>query len=362
VDERLTTAYDYELPASLIAQTPAASRDASRLMVVRGDALEDRVFSELPDLLHPGDVLVLNETRVIPARLQAVRQTGGRVEVLLCEPKHMQRETPAIERSASHRWLALLRPSKRIREGERLRFLAGEDELGFAIVGERVEEGMRAIELHLSLPHDAFLQRAGRLPLPPYIHNESDEAQRRYQTVFARIPGSIAAPTAALHFTPELLDAVQNRGIEIAKIALHVGIGTFAPVRTELVDDHRMHSERYRVPQNAADCIGRAQKEGRRIVAVGTTVVRALEGCVAERGALQPGEGSTSLFITPGFQFRAVDAMITNFHLPRSTLLMLVSAFAGRDRILRAYRAAIERRYRFFSFGDAMLLDVGRST
>jgi S-adenosylmethionine:tRNA ribosyltransferase-isomerase len=344
VDERIVAAYDYRLPKELIAQHPAARRDASRLMLVQDDVLEDHVFSELPRLLREDDVLVLNETRVIPARLRATRPTGGKVEVLL------------VACYGERRWLALIRPSKQIREGERLTFHTEEEELGFAIIGASSAEGMREIELHLSLPLETFLERAGRLPLPPYIHNESDEAQRRYQTVFARVPGSIAAPTAALHFTPELLDAVAARGIEVVKVVLDVGVGTFAPVRTERIDEHRMRAEHYTIPQQAVERITGAQQEGRRIVAVGTTVVRTLEGCVAEHGSLQPGEGSTSLFITPGFHFRIVDAMITNFHLPRSTLLMLVSAFAGRERILRAYRTAIERRYRFFSFGDAMLL------
>ncbi len=351
MDERLVAAYDYQLPKELIAQRPAERRDASRLMLVRDDLFEDHVFSELPQLLREGDLLVLNETRVIPARLFAHRTTGARVELLLVS------DAERAEGSASRHYRALLRPSKRVREGERLTFRAGEDELGFAIVGASHPEGVRDIELRVSLPLDTFFERAGRLPLPPYIHNESDEAQRRYQTVFARIPGSIAAPTAALHFTSELLDELARRGIEVAELSLDVGLGTFAPVRGEHIDGHRMHAEHYNVPQDTAERITLARQAARRVVAVGTTVVRALEGCVVEHGTLRPCEGSTSLFITPGFRFRVVDAMITNFHLPRSTLLMLVSAFAGRERMLRAYRAALERRYRFLSFGDAMLLE-----
>jgi S-adenosylmethionine:tRNA ribosyltransferase-isomerase len=349
VDERLVTAFEYELPQELIAQSPATQRDRARLMVVRGEHFEDRVFSELPQLLRAGDVMVLNETRVIPARLHATRATGGHVEVLLC---HRERATPI-----SQHWLALIRGSKRVREGERIAFRAGEEELGFAVVGATRTDGMREVELRSSTPFEAFLERAGQLPLPPYIHNESDEAQRRYQTVFARVPGSIAAPTAALHFTPELLDAVAARRIEVVKLVLEVGIGTFAPMRAERIDDHRMHAERYSLSPATARTIEAARTEGRRVVAVGTTVVRALEGCFADRGRLEPGDRSTSLFIAPGFRFNVVDVLITNFHLPRSTLLVLVSAFAGRERMLDAYRTAVARGYRFFSFGDAMLLE-----
>jgi S-adenosylmethionine:tRNA ribosyltransferase-isomerase len=356
VDERLVTAFDYELPQELIAQSPAPERDRARLMVVHGGHFEDHVFSELPELLRPGDVLVLNETRVIPARLHAQRESGGRVEILLCHGARSERNEYS-RTTATQKWLALLRPSKRIREGERLAFRVGTEDLGFAIVGTSHPEGMREVELHLALPFEQFLGCAGRLPLPPYIRNESDEAQLRYQTVFARIPGSIAAPTAALHFTPELLEAVAARGIEITKLTLDVGIGTFAPMRVSRIDEHRMHAERYTLSAQTVSAIERARSEGRRIVAVGTTVVRALEGCVADRGRLEPGAGSTSLFIVPGFGFNVVDALVTNFHLPRSTLLVLVSAFAGREQVLAAYRAAVARSYRFFSFGDAMLLE-----
>lgn len=349
MDERFVAAFDYQLPQELIAQEPAPQRDRSRLMVVHDDAFEDHVFSELAQLLQPGDVLVLNETRVIPARLHATRATGGHVEILLCHPERAA--GPTLH------WLALLRPSKRIRDGELLTFRVGEEELGSAIVGAAHAEGMREIEIQTSLPMGAFLERAGRLPLPPYIHNESDEAQRRYQTVFARVPGSIAAPTAALHLTADLLDEIAARQIEIVKLTLDVGIGTFAPMRGAHLGEHHMHAERYSLSEATVCAIRRARSERRRVVAVGTTVVRALEGCFADRGGLEPGERSTSLFIAPGFRFNVVDALVTNFHLPRSTLLVLVSAFAGRERILKAYRTAIARRYRFFSFGDAMLLE-----
>lgn len=346
MDERLVTAFDYYLPQELIAQSPALERDRSRLMVVHGERFEDRVFSELPGMLHAGDVMVLNETRVIPARLQATRATGGRVEILL-----------VCRREGVQNWLALLRPNKRIRKGERLAFVVGAEEVGFAIVGVSHVEGMREVEVQTPLPFAEFLERAGRLPLPPYIHNESEEAQRRYQTVFARVPGSIAAPTAGLHFTSELMDAVAARGVQIVKLALDVGLGTFAPMRADSIDRHRMHAEHYALPEPTVAAVERARSEGRRVIAIGTTVVRALEGCFSDRGRLEPGARATSLFIAPGFRFNVVDVLVTNFHLPRSTLLVLVSAFAGRERILAAYEAAVARGYRFFSFGDAMLLE-----
>jgi S-adenosylmethionine:tRNA ribosyltransferase-isomerase len=358
VDERLVASYDYQLPSHLIAHRPASRRDAARLMVVRDAALQDRVFSDLPDLLHGGDVLVLNETRVIPARLRAVRASGGRVEILLLRPVLGEGYDPN-----ARAWTALLRPSKRIRIGERLRFLDTNDEdLGFATLTRIRDDGVREVALALALPFEEFLERAGRLPLPPYVRNLTDEAQRRYQTVFARIPGSVAAPTAALHFTSELLETIVAKGVQVVKIALDVGLGTFSPMRGSSIDEHSIHDERYRISASAVESIARARAEGRRIVAVGTTVVRALEGNVVEHGALTPGVETTSLFITPGFRFNVVNALVTNFHLPRSTLLVLVSAFAGRERILRAYRAAIERGYRFFSFGDAMFLTPAEDT
>lgn len=352
MDERSVAAYDYDLPAGLIAQSPAERRDAARLMIVGDDALEDRIFAELPEILRPDDLLVLNETRVIKARLQAHRETGGRVEVLLLQPQGDRGYDP--QASA---WTALVRPAKRMRESERLSLHAHDGEaLGSATVTRTLPGGLRELRFELALPFEELLERAGRLPLPPYIHNESDAAQARYQTVFARTPGSVAAPTAALHFTTELLDRLESRGIEIVKLCLDVGLGTFQPMRGERIDEHAMHAERYAISSDAVERITRARAAGRRIVAAGTTVVRALEGNAAEHGALVAEEGKTALFITPGFRFRVVDAMITNFHLPRSTLLVLVSAFAGRERVFRAYGAAIEGGYRFFSFGDAMFL------
>ena len=347
--EDLASAYTFDLPQALIAQHPAPTRDASRLMVVHQSMIEHKIFRDLPSVLRAGDVLVLNETRVIAARLHGTRaESGGSVEVLLLHPADASRYDP----NASA-WTALVRPAKRLRTGARIAF----GDLGFARVVEEHEEGLRVLKFEIAMPFEEFLERAGRLPLPPYIHNDSEEAQHRYQTVFAREPGSVAAPTASLHFTPELLDQIAERGVEIARLTLDVGIGTFRPMKGERLDEHRMHAETYVIPPATAHAITQAKREGRRIVAAGTTVVRALEGNVQTHGKIAAGEGSTSIFIRPGFDFRAVDAMITNFHLPQSTLLVLVSAFAGRERILNAYQEAVEHSYRFFSFGDAMFLE-----
>lgn len=317
-------------------------------MVLDGDHLVHRRFRELVELLQPQDLLVLNETRVIAARLFGSREPGGgRCELLLLHPARSAR----YEANASH-WIALARPAKRLRLGARVFF----DPFGNAVVRDEFDEGMRELEFHLTLPFDEFLERAGRMALPPYIHNDSPQAQERYQTVFARLPGSVAAPTASLHFTPELLAAIGALGVETVRLTLDIGLGTFRPVTVESIDEHVMHEEAYAIGADAAAAVGRARASGRRIVAAGTTVVRALEGNYATFGRIEPGDHVTGLFITPGFQFRVVDAMITNFHLPRSTLLMLVSAFAGRERVLRAYTEAIAQRYRFYSFGDAMFV------
>jgi S-adenosylmethionine:tRNA ribosyltransferase-isomerase len=348
VDERSTAAYDYDLPADRIAQSPASQRDASRLMVLARESVRPRWFRELPLLLERGDLLVLNETRVIAARLLGTLLAGPRtVELLLLHPAESLRYDPA-----ALRWIALARPARRLRAGDRVAFGA----LGQATVTREFEQGLREIELALEVPFEEFLARAGRMPLPPYIHNDSLDAQERYQTVFARVPGSVAAPTASLHFTPELLESLQRAGVETVRLTLDIGLGTFRPVRAERIEEHLMHAERYAIAPATAQAIERARRENRRIVAAGTTVVRALEGNARQCGQVTAGEHTTELFITPGFEFRVVDAMITNFHLPRSTLLMLVSAFAGRTRILRAYAQAIELGYRFYSFGDAMLI------
>ena len=315
---------------------------------MRAGRIEHRTFADLPEYLRDGDLLVLNETRVIAARIAGRRPTGGAVEILLLRPAGSQRYDPLATR-----WQALVRPARRLSAGERILF----GELGEARVLAVLPDGMRELEFTLAVPFEAFLERAGRLPLPPYVHNDSDEAQARYQTIFARDPGSVAAPTASLHFTQNVFDRLAGRGVRLAKIVLDVGLGTFRPMQSEHVDEHRMHAETYSIPQEAADAIAQAKREGRRVVAAGTTVVRALEGSASANGTVRAGRAETDLFITPGFRFRAVDALITNFHLPRSTLLVLVSAFAGRERVLAAYRCAVAMGYRFFSFGDAMFLE-----
>ena len=346
--EDLASAYTFDLPEHLIAQHPAPERDASRLMVVRAGTLEHHLFRDLPHMMRAGDVLVLNETRVIAARVFGTRDTGGAVEIVLLHPSKGMRYDPQATQ-----WVALTRPAKRLKAGSRINF----GELGFANVAAELDEGLRELDMHLNVPFEQFLHDAGHLPLPPYIHNDSDEAQTRYQTVFAREPGSVAAPTASLHFTPELLATLAKQGVEIVKLTLDVGLGTFRPMKSDALDKHRMHAERYTIPKDVADAIEAAKAQGRRVVAAGTTVVRALEGNIQSHGHIVPGEGSTEIFIRPGFTFSAVDAMITNFHLPQSTLLVLVSAFAGRERILHAYNEAVANAYRFFSFGDAMFLE-----
>ena len=306
------------------------------------------LFRDLPGLLRNDDVLVVNETRVIPARLFGERTRGSAsVELLLLHPARSQRYD-----SQASTWLALARPARRLREGDRVSF----GEFGEATVTKVLPDGMREVALSLPASLEVFLERAGKMPLPPYIRNETAAAAQRYQTVFARVPGSVAAPTASLHFTPELLGEIEAAGIEIVRLTLDVGLGTFRPVTAERLDEHVMHAEAYEIDASAADAIEGARNRGRRIVAVGTTVVRALEGNFQHHGCIKAGEHVTDIFIRPGFRFQIVEAMVTNFHLPRSTLLALVSAFAGRERVLEAYREAIARGYRFYSFGDAMFL------
>ncbi|TMA45964.1 MAG: tRNA preQ1(34) S-adenosylmethionine ribosyltransferase-isomerase QueA [Deltaproteobacteria bacterium] len=327
--------FDYELPEELIAQAPLPERDASRLLFLprTEGALQHRAVRELPGLLRPGDVLVVNDARVIPARLHGHKEgSGGKVELLLVEPL------------AEGEWLALGQASKPLREGMRV------DVLGTSIGIARVLGGGELV-VRLPLHGDAlwdFLDRCGELPLPPYIRHAPGPTDReRYQTVFARERGAVAAPTAGLHFTPALVEALRSRRIVVAPITLQVGPGTFLPVRSARVEDHRMHRERYFVPEETA----RALQGAGRVIAVGTTALRTLEACGG-----RPGPGATDLFITPGYEFRMVDGLFTNFHLPKSTLFMLVAAFAGLDRIKSAYREAIAARYRFFSYGDAMLI------
>jgi S-adenosylmethionine:tRNA ribosyltransferase-isomerase len=346
--EELAADYTFDLPAELIAQHPAPQRDQSRLMVVGRDRIDHRTFSDLPQCFRAGDLLVLNDTRVIAARVHGTREgSGGAVELLLLGPAQGRYDPNAT------RWNALARPAKRLRAGDAIAF----GEFGRATVVAAGEEGLREIELDLRVPFETFLERAGRLPLPPYIRSDDDADQQRYQTIFARVPGSVAAPTASLHFTEHVLKAIRARGVDIAYVTLDVGLGTFRPMKSARLSEHVMHAERYDIPQATIDAVARTRERGGRVVAAGTTVVRTLEGCVHDRGALHAGERSTRLFITPGFPFAAIDAMVTNFHLPHSTLLVLVSAFAGRERVLSAYRTAVHEKYRFFSFGDAMWLE-----
>ncbi|WP_408953099.1 tRNA preQ1(34) S-adenosylmethionine ribosyltransferase-isomerase QueA [Lysobacter sp. Hz 25] len=341
--------FHYELPPELIAQAPLAERSASRLLVVPPAPAprEDRVFRELPQLLQPGDLLVFNDTRVIPARLFGQKSTGGRVEILI------ERLLGGMEARAQ------LGVSKSPKEGARIALDAG----GEAEVLGREGEFYR-LRFHVPESLEQWLLHAGRLPLPPYIQREpGSDDQERYQTVFAREVGAVAAPTAGLHFDDALLDQLRERGIEFGHVTLHVGAGTFQPVRAESLDQHVMHSEWLNVGAGLVEQIRRTRAAGGRVIAVGTTVVRALEsairhhsGVAGEESELQPFAGETRLFILPGYRIRSVDGLITNFHLPESTLLMLVSAFAGKDAVFAAYEHAIRERYRFFSYGDAMLL------
>jgi S-adenosylmethionine:tRNA ribosyltransferase-isomerase len=334
--------FDYELPPERIAHTPAVERDLSRLLHVRSDGgLRHHVFRDLPDLLEPGDLLVLNDTRVFPARLEGSRAGEGRVELLL------------LERLESNRFRVLAKPARKVREGDRLIFGGGRLE---AEVLAAEEEGKRVVELRFEGDWDTILEELGSTPLPPYIQPTGDErtTRERYQTVYARPKGSIAAPTAGLHFTEAMFEALGERGIEIAFITLHVGHATFQPIREEEIEAHRMGVERYFVPREIVEKI----RTGRRVIAVGTTTVRALES--AALAGFPAGWRETDLFITPGFEFRVVSLLLTNFHLPKSSLLILVSAFGGREQVLGAYREAVREGYRFYSFGDAMLLERGR--
>jgi S-adenosylmethionine:tRNA ribosyltransferase-isomerase len=336
------------LPETLIARTPAERREDARLLVLEPDGgLSDRTFAAFPALLSAGDVLVLNETRVIPARLRVRRPSGGAGEVLLLGPA----DGDAFDFDA-RRWFALVRPARRMPPGTR--FEAGGVT---AEIEAATADGRRIVRFADGVDIAALLERAGELPLPPYVGAGDASRAARYQTVFARVPGSVAAPTASLHFTPAVLDAIAARGVEIVRLTLDVGIGTFRPMRAGPIGEHRMHAERYAIGPEAAAAIERARAEGRRVVAAGTTVVRALEGAARADGIVHAGAAETDLFITPGFRFRVVDALLTNFHLPQSTLLVLVTAFIGYDRTRAAYDAAISRAYRFFSFGDAMFAE-----
>ncbi|HEY0393338.1 MAG TPA: tRNA preQ1(34) S-adenosylmethionine ribosyltransferase-isomerase QueA [Candidatus Elarobacter sp.] len=345
---REVAAYDYALPDELIAREPAARRDAARLLVLgAGETLEHRTFAEFPALLRAGDVLVLNETRVVRARLRALRDGGGGAELLLLRPRAQAAFDPA-----AREWLALVRPGRKLRTGARLRI----GDAGATVVGV-LADGPRVVRFDDGVDVGALLVAHGELPLPPYVGAGDAARAERYQTVFARVPGSVAAPTASLHFTDEVLRALRARGVVLAPLVLDVGIGTFRPMSGTTIDDHVMHAERYAIPPETAQAVAAARRDGRRVIAAGTTVLRALEGAALRGGDAAAGEGETDLFVTPGFRFTVVDALLTNFHLPRSTLLVLVAAFAGYARVRHAYRDAIEHRYRFFSFGDAMFVE-----
>jgi S-adenosylmethionine:tRNA ribosyltransferase-isomerase len=340
--------FDFELPPELIAQHPAAERSASRLLDGTGAQPVDRIFRELPALLAPGDLLVFNDTRVVKARLHGRKASGGAVEALV------ERVLPPAP-GVPHAVWAHLRASKSPRPGSAVRF-GGEAGFDAEVLGRA---GPDDALFHLRLPSEPFalLEAHGRVPLPPYItHADDADDERRYQTVFAARPGAVAAPTAALHFDEGVLAALAARGVQTARVTLHVGAGTFQPVRVERIAEHRMHSEWFEVPQATVDAIAATRARGGRVVAVGTTTIRSLESA-ARGGALQACTGVTDIFITPGFEFRVVDRLITNFHLPRSTLMMLISAFAGHAHVMALYRHAIESRYRFFSYGDSMLLE-----
>ena len=334
--------FNYELPEELIAQHPVDKRDESRLMVLdrKNKTIEHKVFKDIIDYLKPGDCLVRNNTKVIPARLYGKKDTGANVEFLL------------LKNMGDDIWETIVRPGNKLHSGAKVIFGEG---ILTAEVLDTMQGGTRKVKFHYEGIFNEILDKIGLMPLPPYIH-EKLKQKDRYQTVYAKYDGSAAAPTAGLHFTPELLDEIQKRGVEIANVTLHVGIGTFRPVKEEIVEEHKMHTEHFYIKKEDADKINKAKQNGGRIIAVGTTSCRVLESVADENGIVKECEGDTSIFIYPGYKFKILDALITNFHLPQSTLLMLVSALAGKDYIMKAYEEAVKEKYRFFSFGDAMFI------
>jgi len=342
-----TTDLSYHLPRDLIAQRPAETRDASRLLVCNRErgAVEHHIFADIVEYLKPGDLLVINDTKVYPARLVGERAGGGAAEIMLLRPLE------------NGRFRALVRPGKILQLGAVVSFPCSELR---AEVISVLERGERVVELFGVEDITAEIDRVGRTPLPPYVRREDEpsaEDGERYQTVYARHRGAVAAPTAGLHFTDALLKSIKANGVEVAALTLHVGFGTFSPISSEAVEDHIMEREEFSLAKGTARAINEAKVEGRRVIAVGTTVVRSLESAAASKGVVRSAKGATELFITPGYQFKIVDALITNFHLPRSSLLALVCAFAGYDNVMRWYREAVEREYRFYSFGDAMYIE-----
>lgn len=335
--------FNYDLPEELIAQDPLEDRSSSRLMVLHKDTgrIEHKIFRDIIDYLNPGDCLVINDTKVIPARLMGIKEdTGATIEVLL------------LKRNADDVWECLVKPGKKARTGARIVFGEG------LLVGEIVdviEDGNRMIKFHYEGIFEEILDKLGQMPLPPYITHKLQD-KNRYQTVYARNEGSAAAPTAGLHFTKELLEKIKEKGVNVVSITLHVGLGTFRPVKVDKIEEHHMHTETFNISKEAADTINRARAAGGRVIAVGTTSCRTLESAAADDGTIPARSGDTDIFIYPGYKFKAIDSLITNFHLPESTLIMLVSALAGRDNIMNAYETAVKERYRFFSFGDAMFI------
>ena len=334
--------FNYDLPERLIAQHPSLKRDESRLMVLNREkqTIEDKVFKDVIDYLNPGDCLVRNNTKVIPARLYGRKETGANVEFLLLKRVH------------DDTWEVIVRPGRKLLKGAKVIFGDGILE---ATIDDVLENGNRLVTFKYEGIFNEILDQIGLMPLPPYI-KEKLKDKDRYQTVYAKYDGSAAAPTAGLHFTEELLEKIRQKGVEITNVTLHVGIGTFRPVKVENVEEHDMHSEHYYIKKEDADKINNAKKNGKRIISVGTTSCRVLESIADESGFVKETEGDTSIFIYPGYKFKCIDSLITNFHLPESTLVMLVSALAGKDFILKAYKEAVEKEYRFFSFGDAMII------
>ena len=337
------TEFDYDLPKELIAQTPIEKRDESRLMVLnrKTKTIEHKIFKDIIDYLEPGDCLVRNNTKVIPARIYGKKETGANIEFLL------------LNNIKGDIWECIVRPGNKLHVGTKVTFVDG---ILKADILDIMSGGTRKVEFHYDGIFNEILDKIGLMPLPPYIHEELKDRDR-YQTVYAKYDGSAAAPTAGLHFTPELLKKIEEKGVKIANVTLHVGIGTFRPVKEDEVEKHEMHSEHFYIKQEDCDKINETKKNGKRVIAVGTTSCRVLESIADENtGMVEPYEGDTKIFIYPGYKFKCIDALITNFHLPQSTLLMLVSALAGKDYIMKAYKEAVNDKYRFFSFGDAMFI------
>ncbi len=335
--------FNYELPEELIAQHPYEKRDEARLMVLHRDtlAIENKIFSDVIDYLNPGDCLVINDTKVIPARLFGNKDTGAKVEFLL------------LNRINGDVWEVIVKPGNKLKVGAKVTF--GDNDLSAEIL-EVLEGGTRKVHFTYNGIFNEILDKIGLMPLPPYIKENIKEENDKYQTVYAKYDGSAAAPTAGLHFTEELLERIKQKGVDIARVTLHVGIGTFRPVKVENVEDHHMHTEHFYIKQVDADKINQAKQNGKRVIAVGTTSCRTLESVADENGLVHAMEGDTGIFIYPGYKFKCVDSLITNFHLPESTLIMLVSSLAGKDFIMQAYNQAVQDRYKFFSFGDAMII------